>query len=361
MEKKRLRTGFTTGTSAAAAARACVMAISSQSAVERVEVPLPRGGSISIAIESCEFAASSARCTVVKDGGDDPDVTHGARISAECRLAGGPGIVEIRGGDGVGTVTKPGLGLEIGAPAINPVPRKMITEGVREAGAGLLEGNGVEVIVSVAGGAEIAARTDNVRLGILGGISILGTSGIVVPFSTAAFAASVRQNIEVAAAMGEDSVVLSTGGRSEEYARRLEGGLADHCYVQMGDFAGYAVRQCARAGMREAHVVGFIGKLAKMAAGVRQTHVKGSKVDTSLLAEIAAECGGGRGAVEAIGGANTARHAGEIAAEHGVAGFAEGIVRRAHGHLEGHCEGGLKIRVTMFGFDGGVAARWPPE
>lgn len=295
---------------------------------------------------------------MVKDGGDDPDVTHGAEIAAVCELGGAAGTVEILGGEGVGTVTKPGLGLEIGAPAINPVPRRMIEDGVREAGALALAGRGARVTISVANGAEIATKTDNPRLGIVGGISILGTSGIVVPFSTAAFAASIRQGIGVAAAMGEEEVALTTGGRSEEAARGIAG-LRDHCYVQMGDFAGYSVRECARAGIRRVRIFGFVGKMAKIAAGARQTHVKGSKVDTALLARIARECGAGEEAAGEIASANTARHAGEIAQARGVAGFFGGIARRAQAEMEGHGGGKVSVSVTLLGFDGGVLAEWP--
>jgi len=355
-----MRTGFTTGAAAAAAARACMSSIASQSRTGAVDVPLPRGGSLRIRVASCEFSHNRARCSVIKDGGDDPDVTHGAEISVECELAGAAGAVEVLGGEGVGTVTKPGLGLEIGAPAINPVPRRMIEGGVREAGARALARSGVRVTVSVANGAEIATKTDNPRLGIVGGISILGTSGIVVPFSTAAFAASVRQGIGVAAAMGEVEVALTTGGRSEEAARGLAG-LRDHCYVQMGDFAGYSVRECARAGIRRVRIFGFVGKMAKLAAGAKQTHVKGSKVDTALLARIARECGAGDGAAGEIAAANTARHAGEIAQAHGIAGFFEGIARRAQAEMEGHGVGNVRVSVTLLGFDGGVLAEWPRE
>ena len=335
-----------------------MMSIASQSRTDAVDVPLPRGGTLRIAIASCEFSADRARCTVIKDGGDDPDVTHGAEIAAGCELVAGAGTVEVLGGEGVGTVTKPGLGLEIGAPAINPVPRRMIEEGVREAGASSLAGHGVRVTVSVANGEAIATKTDNPRLGIVGGISILGTSGIVVPFSTAAFAASIRQGIGVAAAMGEEEVVLSTGGRSEEAAKSLAG-LREHCYVQMGDFAGYSVRECARAGIRRVRIVGFVGKMAKVAAGARQTHVKGSKVDTALLAGIARECGADDAVAAEIASANTARHAGEIAQERGVEGFFEGIARRAQAEMEGHCGGRARVSVTLLGFDGGVLAEWP--
>ena len=284
---------------------------------------------------------------MVKDGGDDPDVTHGAEIVVDVELL-PPGPVLIEGGEGVGTVTKPGLGLEIGGPAINPVPRKMILENA----APLLGGRGARVTVSVPKGRELAPKTDNPRLGILGGISILGTSGIVVPFSTASFAASIRQSLSVASAAGAGDVVLTTGGRSEEFASRMFE-LPDHCYVQMGDFAGYAVGQCAKKGLRGVHVAGFVGKMAKMAAGVRQTHVKGSKVDMGMLASIARGCGS-QAAADRIEKANTARHALEIASEEGVDGFCQELCGRAKSAM---ATDGVDLDVILFGFDGTMLAR----
>ena len=285
-----LRTGFTTGTCAAAGAKAGVLAIKEQKNIDAVDVLLPRGTFAKIQIIKCEFQSSSAICTVIKDGGDDPDVTHGAEIVTKISLEGEPEQIRIQGGKGVGKVTKPGLGLEIGKHAINPVPKKMIEQSVREIGKEMLHDTGILVTVSVPNGEKIALKTDNPRLGIIGGISILGTSGIVTPFSTASYAAAIRQNIQVASAMKDDTVVLTTGGRSEEYAMKTIK-LADHCFVQIGDFSGYAIRECAKNGIKIAYVMGFIGKLAKMAAGVKQTHVKGSKVDMKLLAEIAQKSG----------------------------------------------------------------------
>ena len=359
MSQKKLRTGFTTGTAATAAARACMMSIKSQTPTTSVNVTLPRGGMIEIKIKMCKFSEHDARCSVIKDGGDDPDVTHGSEIIVECKSANKPNAIELARGPGVGIVTKPGLGLEIGKPAINPVPRKMITDGVLDTGAKFIAKNGLKITISVKNGAQIATKTDNIRLGILEGISILGTSGIVVPFSTAAFAAAIRQNIDVAIAMKQDTVILSTGGRSEMYAKNIEGDLPDHCYVQMGDFVGYAIKQCAKSGIRRAHIVGFIGKLAKISAGIKQTHVKGSKVDTVFLASIAKECGADTQALDAITKANTARHAGEIASEYDIKGFFEGIVKRAHEQISEHCEGSVELAVTMFDFDGTTVAQWP--
>ena len=205
-----LRTGFTTGTCAAAGAKAGVLAIKEQKNIDAVDVLLPRGTFAKIQIIKCEFQSSSAICTVIKDGGDDPDVTHGAEIVTKISLEGEPEQIRIQGGKGVGKVTKPGLGLEIGKHAINPVPKKMIEQSVREIGKEMLHDTGILVTVSVPNGEKIALKTDNPRLGIIGGISILGTSGIVTPFSTASYAAAIRQNIQVASAMKDDTVVLTT-------------------------------------------------------------------------------------------------------------------------------------------------------
>lgn len=365
MEKGGGRTGFTTGACAAAAAKAAAARIAGGLPPDSVSVRLPKGGGrAEFAVDRCECdcTARTATCTVVKDAGDDPDVTHGAKIVATVSVDpdGPAGTVAVKGGEGVGTVTKPGLGLEVGAPAINPVPRSMITAEVEEAAAPLLAGGAsIKVVVSVPAGRELAPRTDNPRLGIVGGISILGTRGIVVPFSTAAFAASIRQSIDVAVAMGDRRIVLSTGGRSEEFARALTG-LADHCYVQMGDFAGYAVEQCAKKGIEEAVIAGFIGKLAKMAAGASQTHVKGSKVDTAFLARLASEAGAPGGEASLVKGANTARHVLEIAAGREWAGaFLEGVCGQVYSHMRRRAGESLRLEVVMFGFEGEVLARNP--
>lgn len=355
---KKMRTGFTTGSCAAAGAKAALEAIIGERHIDRVDIRIPRGDTITIGISECVFGRESARCIVIKDAGDDPDVTHGAEIVTELELTDRAGVIEIDGGEGVGMVTKPGLGLEVGRPAINPVPKKMITQNVTDAAGDMLGRCGFRVVVSVPRGRELAVKTDNPRLGIVGGISILGTSGIVIPFSTASYAASIRQNIDVAVAAGDTTVVLTTGGRSEEFARSVVS-VADHCFVQMGDFAGYTIRQCARKGMREAYVVGFIGKLAKMAAGVMQTHVKGSKVDMRFLASLAAECGADDEVCSRIRKANTARHVSEIVQENGLGGFFETVCDNVHRYMVQASGGGVGIRVLLFDFDGRILGRSP--
>ena len=249
----KLRNGFTTGSCATAAAKAAILAIIEQRKIETTNILLPKKEQIEIKIKECDFQKEKAKCSVIKDGGDDPDVTHGAEIIVNLELTTKINTIEIDGGDGVGRVTKPGLGLEIGDAAINPTPKKMIIENITEVAKSTLKKNGIKLIISVPKGKEIALKTDNPRIGILGGISILGTSGIVIPYSTASFAAAIRQQIDVVRSMNDDQVVLTTGGRSEDFARKIID-LPDHSFIQMGDFSGYTISQCAKKGINKAYV-----------------------------------------------------------------------------------------------------------
>lgn len=354
--KKTLRTGFTTGTSATAASKAAILSIINQSKIQNIEVKLPKGKSIMIPIHFCEFGKEKARCSVIKDGGDDPDVTHGAEIIVDLSLTDKKNEIIIEGGEGVGIVTKPGLGLEINKAAINPVPKKMIIENLREVGENILKNHGIQVIISVPKGKELGPKTDNPRIGILHGISILGTSGIVIPFSTASYAASIRQNLDVSIAMGNDTVVLTTGGRSEDFARKIIE-LPDHCFVQMGDFSGYTIQQCSKKNIKKAFIVGFIGKLAKMAAGVKQTHVKGSKIDMKFLANLAQNCGANETIIKKILAANTARHVSEIIKENKIEGFFSQICTETYSHMKKLSDDKVSLEVILFDFDGEILAR----
>ena len=355
-EKTKLKTGYTTGSSATAASKAALLSIINQKKIESVDILLPKRSYIQIPIHSCEFESEKAKCSVIKNGGDDPDVTHGAEIIVELSFTGKINEIDIDGDEGIGIVTKPGLGLEINKPAINPVPKKMITENLREVGKEILLEKGIRVIISVPKGKELGPKTDNPRLGITNGISILGTSGIVIPFSTAAYAASIRQNVDVAIAMGNDTVVLTTGGRSEDFAKKMVD-LPEHCFVQIGDFSGYAIQQCGKKDIKRAYVVGFIGKLAKMAAGVKQTHVKGSKVDMNFLSELADKCNANESVIQNIKKANTARHVSEIIQENKIEGFFDLICGETYKHMRKHSEEKVPIDVILFGFDGNILAR----
>ena len=359
-EKVKLKTGYTTGSSATAASKAALLSVINQQKIENVDILLPKRSFIQIPIHSCEFTTNNAKCSVIKNGGDDPDVTHGAKIIVELEITDKTNEIEIDGGEGVGIVTKPGLGLEINKPAINPVPKKMIAENLREVGKEILLKKGIRVVISVPKGKELGPKTDNPRLGITNGISILGTSGIVIPFSTASYAASIRQNLDVAIAMGNDTVVLTTGGRSEDFAKKMID-LPEHCFVQMGDFSGYTIQQCGRKDIKKAYVVGFIGKLAKMAAGVKQTHVKGSKVDMKFLSELAKRCNAEDNLIQDIKKANTARHVSEIIQENRIEGFFDLICSETHQQMRKHSEEKVAIDVILFGFDGNILARKSEE
>ena len=355
-EKAKLKTGYTTGSSATAASKAALLSIINQRKFESIEILLPKRSYIQIPIHSCEFGIDKAKCSVIKNGGDDPDVTHGAEIIVELFLTEKINEIEIDGGEGVGIVTKPGLGLEINKPAINPVPKKMINENLREVGKEILLEKGISVVISVPKGKELGPKTDNPRLGIIDGISILGTSGIVIPFSTASYAASIRQNLDVAIAAGNDTVVLTTGGRSEDFAKKIVD-LPVHCFVQMGDFSGYTIQQCSRKNIKKAYVVGFIGKLAKMAAGVKQTHVKGSKVDMNFLAELARKCNANEDVIQNIKKANTARHVSEIILKNEIRGFFDLVCCETYKHMRKHSEEKVPLDVILFDFEGNILAR----
>jgi cobalt-precorrin-5B (C1)-methyltransferase len=356
----KLRTGFTTGTSATAASMAAILSIIDQKKIEFVDVLLPKKDKIKICINSCEFDKNKARCSVIKDGGDDPDVTHGAEIVIDLELTSKPNSIEIDGGEGVGRVTKPGIGLDIGQAAINPTPRKMITENLMRVGKKILEKNGMNVVISVPKGKELGPKTDNPRIGIVDGISILGTSGIVVPYSTASFAAAIRQQIDVVVSMGDDTVVLTTGGRSEDYARKtLE--LPEHSFIQMGDFAGYTISQCAKKNVKKAYVGGFIGKFAKMATGVKQTHVKGSKVNMEFLSELAKKCNANDNVIKKIKNANTARNVQEIVLENNIEGFFANLCSEVYKQMKIHSENKIPIEIILFDFDGGILGRHPNQ
>ena len=355
--KGKLRTGFTTGTCATAASKAGILAIINQQSLNNVDVILPKRDKINIQINSCNFSKDNAQCSVIKDGGDDPDVTHGAEIFVDISLTDKIGSIEIDGGKGVGRVTKPGLGLEIGTAAINPTPKKMILENIQEVGEEVLGKNGIKIVVSVPTGEELAKKTDNPRIGILDGISILGTSGIVIPYSTASFAAAIRQQIDVVSSMNDEEVVLTTGGRSEDFAREIIK-LPDHSFIQMGDFSGYTIQQCAKKSLKKAYVAGFIGKLAKMAAGVKQTHVKGGKVDMKFLSELAKRCNANSETIRKILGANTARNVQEIVIEDNVDGFFDEITKETCNQMRQHSEEKIPVEVILFNFDGNILSRY---
>jgi cobalt-precorrin-5B (C1)-methyltransferase len=347
---RALRTGWTTGTCASAAAKAATTALRDQAEQQVVEVALPSGRRVTFPVESCVHDPLRATAVVVKDAGDDPDVTHGAHLTATVRWRTEPGVA-LEGGEGVGVVTKPGLGIEVGEPAITATPRAMIIQAVGEVTD--LAAHGVRVVISVPGGELMARKTTNARLGILGGISILGTTGIVRPFSTASWRASVEQAISVMAAQGERTAVLCTGGRTEKGAMALLPDLPEVCFVEVGDFTGAAIRRALAVGVDRVIFVGMAGKLAKLAAGVLMTHYTRSKVDLGLLGEVTSAAGGRPDLAAEVAAANTGRHAYELWEREGLLRVAgDQLCERVRSVLVRAGQGQLTADVAMVDFTG---------
>jgi cobalt-precorrin-5B (C1)-methyltransferase len=353
-----MRSGFTTGACAAAATRAALLALIEQRPPREVTIRLPAGTPVTFALHACTITPMEGSASVIKDAGDDPDVTHGAEICARVSWGDQPGVT-FRRGVGVGLVTKKGLPVPAGEPAINPAPRRLIAETVAEVLAERgLAGRGVVVEIAVPRGEELARKTFNPRLGIVGGISILGTTGIVVPYSTAAWLASVTQEIDVAAAGGLRQLVLTVGARGERLARQLFH-LPEEAFVQMGPFFGDALRHCAGAGIEQVILAAMIGKLAKFAAGNESVHSTGSRQDFAFLAETARAAGASSGVVEQILAANTAQEVADLAAAAGLSCFFDRLCRKAWDFATGLVAPTCRVKVVLTSQAGDVLGQYP--
>lgn len=300
-----MRYGWTTGACATAATKAAYTALLTGEFPDPVEIVLPKGQRPAFALARQWTADGVAGAAIVKDAGDDPDVTHGALVGASVRVGvPGSGVV-FKAGPGVGTVTKPGLPLEVGEPAINPVPRAMMRDVVRQVAAEHGGSGDVLVEVSVDGGEELARHTWNPRLGILGGLSILGTTGIVVPYSCSAWIDSIRRGVDVARAVGHTHVAACTGSTSERVAAQLYG-LPEDALLDMGDFAGAVLKYLRRHPVARLTVAGGIGKLAKLADGHLDLHSGRSQVDFAALAALVEAAGAPADLIAGVRAANTA-------------------------------------------------------
>jgi cobalt-precorrin-5B (C1)-methyltransferase len=312
-----LRYGWTTGACATAATTAAYTALLTGTFPDPVRITLPKGRTPAFALATEELRADRATAGVVKDAGDDPDVTHGALVGATVRL-GVPGSgVTFVAGAGVGVVTKPGLPLAVGEPAINPVPRRLIREHVAEVAATHGGAGDVVVELTVRDGAELARHTWNPRLGIVGGLSILGTTGVVVPYSCSAWIDSIRRGVDVARAVGHRHVAGCTGSTSERVAAEVFG-LPEDALLDMGDFAGAVLKYVRRHPVDRLSIVGGVGKLAKLADGYLDLHSARSQVNKVLLAELAVAGGAGPALSERVAAANTALDALRLCQADGV-------------------------------------------
>lgn len=348
------RTGFTTGACSAAAARAAVIGLVTGQVPDSVECLLPNGDMVTFAVQDGRCEGGAAHAMVIKDAGDDPDCTDKAHLTADVRLLPEqPGEVLLTGGEGVGIVTMPGLGLTVGLSAINPVPRRNIEANVRTAGASLLDEAGLAVVISVPQGALMAKKTTNARLGILGGISILGTTGIVKPYSTAAYRASVVQGVQVAGTLPYGVVVLTTGGRTEKFVMEEMPHLPEAAFVQMGDFLRYAMGAAVKAGLKQVVIGGMVGKLTKIAQGETITHAGRADVNTGLLADLAAELGAAPEVCDDIRNAKTARYAGERMDALGLGlAFHTALAQRVVTTLRARYPDQFDLKVLVCDFDG---------
>ena len=321
-QRGRLRRGWTTGACAAAAARAAFTALLSGRFPDLVSIRLPRGATASFPLALAELGEGRARAGIVKDAGDDPDVTHGALVVASIAWAARGSGIGFAAGEGVGTVTRAGLPLAVGEPAINPAPRAMISDALIEAA----EENGapppdVTVTIAIPGGERLAEKTMNARLGIVGGLSILGTTGVVVPYSCSSWIHSIRSGIDVARAAGLDHIAASTGATSERAVQRLYD-LPDHALIDMGDFVGGTLKYLRGHPVARLTIAGGFAKLAKLARGHLDLHSARSRVDTAALGAMLAALGADNATVNAAG---AAAGAAEILA---LAGGREGALAR---------------------------------
>ena len=307
MEGTELRRGFTTGSCAAAAAKAAAYVLINEQGLESVDITLPGGQRADFRVHRVKYENDTAEACIIKDAGDDPDITGGAEICCEVRFnTKGLGVI-VKSGRGIGTVTKPGLSVPVGQPAINPVLMKAIKDELCKV---LKETDcpfGLEATIFVPRGEELARKTLNLRLGVVGGISILGTTGIVEPISTKAWTDTVVASMSVARACGVSHVVLTPGRTSESAAMNMLKDLPQEAFVQMGDHVGFSLAEARKRGFTKVTIVGQFGKLVKMAMGATRTHVKDSSLELGFLADLASELGLQNKKVDSIQTANTAR------------------------------------------------------
>jgi cobalt-precorrin-5B (C1)-methyltransferase len=356
MKSTELRRGWTTGACATAATKAAYAALLGAEFPDPVSIVLPKGETPAFVLALEERGAGWARAGIVKDAGDDPDVTHGALIVSTVRRGAAGSKVTFRAGPGVGTVTRAGLPVAPGEPAINPVPRRMISEVIAELAAAHGESGDIEVEISVPDGEALARKTWNPRLGIVGGLSILGTTGIVHPFSCSAWIASIHQGIDVARAVGLTHVAGATGSTSEAAVKALYG-LPDEALLDMGDFVGGMLKYLRTHPVARVTVAGGFGKLTKMAQGAMDLHSGRSQVDFEWLAERMRELTGGGEVEDVARGANTAAEVEALARAHGV--DLTGEVARQAKEAGMRMLRGAKIRldVVVVSRDGEVIGR----
>jgi cobalt-precorrin-5B (C1)-methyltransferase len=350
--KRDLRRGWTTGACAAAAARAAYTALLTGAFPDPVAIRLPGGAQPRFALALQELNGKVARAGVIKDAGDDPDVTHGALIIAEIAAAAAGTGISFRAGPGVGTVTRPGLPLAVGEPAINPGPRALISAALSAVASAYGRGEpDALVTLSIPGGEELATKTLNGRLGIVGGLSILGTTGIVIPYSCAAWVHSIHRGIDVARAARLAHIAASTGSTSEAAVQRLYG-LPETALIDMGDFVGGTLKYLRRHPVPRLTLAGGFGKLAKLAQGHLDLHSDKSRVDITALARMLGDLGASAEIVAAASGASGAGEALVAATPEFAPALVKRVAQAAREVALATLAGGFEVDVAVFSREG---------
>lgn len=345
---KELRYGYTTGSCAAAAAKGALKMLLDQKHYTEVEIVTPIKTILKLQLEEGTYSSQSSSCCVIKDGGDDPDITHGAKIYARVRLI--ERGIEILGGVGVGVVTKPGLATPVGQPAINPVPRKMIFEAITE----ILPANqGVEITIEVPNGEELASKTLNRELGIIGGISILGTTGIVEPMSEEAFKISLAQCLSVAQAENKRVIAFTPGKIGQNFAVNNYG-IAESDIIQTSNFIGFMLEEAVVHNITDVLLIGHIGKLVKIAAGNFNTHNRIADARRETMAAHASLLGATKEIIEKIMDSPTAEATVEILKTHRLEQVFDAIAHRASQRAKAYCRQQLEVGTVLLDLKGEI-------
>jgi len=343
---RELRRGWTTGACAAAATKAAYLGLLTTRFPDPVQITLPKGEQPSFELIEARRCDRSAQVAVEKDAGDDPDVTHGAVICVKVsRGDPGSGVIFIAG-EGVGVVTLPGLPISVGEPAINPGPRKLISALVAEIAHTHGDSGDIEVLISIPDGQELAKRTANERLGIVGGLSILGTTGVVIPYSCSAWIASIHRGIDVARAAGCEHVAAATGSTSEK-AVKQHYALKEQALIEMGDFVGGMLKYLRRHPIPRVTLAGGFAKISKLANGHLNLHSKRSEVDLSTLADLLAVRGASGELLDQVRKAKIASQALSLAHDASLP-LADDIADRARAFVMDQVDGKAEIEVMIF-------------
>ena len=345
--KKPLREGFTTGSCAAAAALACCLRIRDGICPERVSITVPAGRNYCPEI----IPHGDGWCGVIKDSGDDPDITNGMEVMARVELADGAGEIVFRAGEGVGTVTQDGLKVPAGEPAINPVPRQMIADAVRS----VFPGRGAAVTVSIPGGREAAKKTFNPRLGIVNGLSVLGTTGIVRPMSEEALKDSLYEELHMRAVQGHRELIFTFGNQGEAAMRAL---FPDLPVVQVSNEIGFMLDSAAELGIGRILLGGHPGKLAKIAAGIMQTHSHTADGRREAIITHLALMGAPKELSEAVYACATTDAAIALIRRAGFDGVWNGMAKAAKTYCQARVRGEMTVDVIFTDGQGKILGRW---